>query len=758
MLHASTQTRLAVVISGLCGLLALPPDLAAAPSDPGAGDVPAQRPRIGLVLAGGGAKGGAHVGVLKVLEEQRVPIDCIAGTSMGALVGAGYASGLPAAELEAFITGIDWQSVVGGVGRRSLQPIEQKRLETAASAAGELGFKEGQIVTPGGLTNTSAIDDVLRTYVARARMEPDFDRLPIPYRAVATDMVTGDMVVLKSGDLATAMRASMAIPGAFAPVTLGKYILADGGMVRNIPVDIARETCADVVIVVNLVEPATPPERLVQATQLLARSMDVMLVANERMQLATLTERDILIDVPTGDIGTADFTRISETIPLGESAARLVTDRLASFAVPEQEYSAWRRRVTTEQAVETRVADVRVEGLTRVNAHYLKTFTKVRSGDTVDIAAISADAGRMSALADIESVAYRFEGDLDNPALVWLPTEATIGPNVLRPSLGMHASGGGDLNFLLGVQHVRHWLNPRGGEWRNNLQLGYETLLTTSFYQPFDMAQRYFVEPALFGIRGAEDVYVDGDRIARYSFVDVGGRVDFGVNVGRTAQMRLGYVTTKRRAQATTGPAQLPEVDARDAGLAVSAFYDSRNADTFATEGLAAAIEYLHADDALGGDREWERIEAGVRTSIPIGKNFMWVGVAGGADLGDELPADRAFSLGGQRTLPAYELDELRARSYVLAGIDFFWRLKELVAVKNQAIYAGLGVQAAGVYDRIDRVDDGEIVGLSGYLGGPTPIGSLVLGAGVASDSWSVWLSLGRPVGNGSILDNGLFR
>ncbi len=282
MSRACMQTRLAAVVSGLFGLLALPSEVAAAPSDPGADDVSSHRPRIGLVLAGGGAKGGAHVGVLKVLEEQRVPIDCIAGTSMGALVGAGYASGLPAAELEEFVTGIDWQSVVGGVGRRSLQPIEQKRLETAASASGELGFKGGQIVTPGGLTNTSAIDDVLRTYVARARMVPDFDQLPIPYRAVATDMVTGEMVVLKSGDLATAMRASMAIPGAFAPVTVDKYILADGGMVRNIPVDIARETCADVVIVVNLVEPSTPPERLVQATQLLARSMDVMLEANER--------------------------------------------------------------------------------------------------------------------------------------------------------------------------------------------------------------------------------------------------------------------------------------------------------------------------------------------------------------------------------------------------------------------------------------------------------------------------------------------
>src|SRR5688572_10760564 len=241
--------RLVAFTSGLCALFALPPVLAVAPDESGVSAVVSQRPRIGLVLAGGGAKGGAHIGVLKVLEEQRVPIDCIAGTSMGALIGAGYASGLPAADLEAFVTGIDWQSVVGGVGRRSQQPIEEKRLETAASAHFALGVVQGQIVTPGGLTDTSAIDDLLRGYVARARMVPDFDQLPIPFRAVATDMVSGQMVVLKSGDLATAMRASMAIPGAFAPVPSNGYILADGGMVRNIPIDVARETCADVVIV-----------------------------------------------------------------------------------------------------------------------------------------------------------------------------------------------------------------------------------------------------------------------------------------------------------------------------------------------------------------------------------------------------------------------------------------------------------------------------------------------------------------------------
>ena len=750
---------------GLFACLALLPEASGAMDQSTVAAPGGQRPRIGLVLAGGGAKGGAHVGVLKVLEEQRIQIDCIAGTSMGALIGAGYAAGLPAADLERFVVGIDWDAVVGGAGRRPQEPIEQKRLQMAASTDLELGLQHGHIVTPGGLSNTSGIDDLLRTYVAKARTVADFNQLPIPYRAVATDMVTGKMVVLDRGDLATAMRASMAIPGAFSPVVWDKFILTDGGQVRNIPVDVARQTCADVVIVVNLVEPETPPEKLVQSTQLLARSMDVMLQANEDVQLATLTERDVRIDVPMGDIGTADFPRVPETIPLGEAAARKAVEQLARYSVPPSEYMAWRQRVTVKQDVEARVAAVRFEGSNRVNAEYLRTLTSIRPGDVVNIEDISADAMRMSALDDVDAVSYRLEGDPANPDLVWLPEESSVGPNVLRPSLGMYAGGSGDIKFLLGAQYVRHWINDRGGQWRSHVQVGYESLLTTSFYQPIDVAQRYFVEPALFGVRSVEDVYVDNERIAVYRFADLGGNIDFGVNLGRTSQVRVGYINTRRRAEVQTGISQLPEIDARlpeidtrDAGLMASAMYDSRERATFARHGMAVEVQYLQSDESLGGDRDWSRIEAGLRRAVPFGNNAMWVGVAGGTDLGDDLPGDRAFSLGGPKTLAAYRFDELRASGYWLADVSFLWRLVDLVPVKNQAIYGGFGLQAAGLYDRVDRVEDGEVYAASAYLGGSTPIGTFTIGIGASEDSWAFWLSLGRPVGSGSILDQGIFR
>jgi len=390
--------------------------------------MPGNRPRIGLVLAGGGAKGGAHVGVLKVLEELQVPIDCIAGTSMGALVGAGYASGIPAAELEQFLVGIDWGKVVGGQGRRDLEPIEQKRDGAIYSNSLELGLGKAGIVVPGGLVNTSGIENVLRSYVASARLETSFDRLPIPFRAVATDMLSGKMVVLDDGDLATAMRASMAIPGAFAPVVTEEYVLSDGGLVRNIPIDVARELCADVVIVVNLVEPPVRREKVQSATQLFGRTMDVMIEANEQLQLQSLGPADVRVDVYMGDITTADFERVPETIPLGEAAARKIADALRRYAVPAPEYVAWRSKVTSSQQIDARLSEVRFEGLEHVNPDYLARRGEVRAGDAIDTAKISQEAQRMAALRDFESVGYRLEGDRDAPALVWLPQEKHWGP------------------------------------------------------------------------------------------------------------------------------------------------------------------------------------------------------------------------------------------------------------------------------------------------------------------------------------------
>jgi NTE family protein len=750
MFSLSCLRAFAIVMTLLLG----PADLcrAAAAQDTG-------RPRIGLVLAGGGAKGGAHVGVLKVLEQMHVPIDCIAGTSMGALVGGGYASGIPAAELETFLINIEWNKVVGSEGRRDLEPVEQKRAGATYSNEFELGITSSGITTPGGLINTSNVEDLLRTYVASARLETDFDNLPIPYRAIATDMVSGNMVVLDHGDLATAMRASMAIPGAFAPVLVDNQVLSDGGLVRNIPIDVARELCADVVIVVNLVEPAADPAKLHSATQLLSRTMDVMIYANETLQLQTLRAGDVLINIEMGTIGTADFQRVPETIPLGEAATRAVADELARYAVPEAQYSAWRTSVTESQRIEARLADVRFEGLKRVNPEYLAARDRVQAGDVVDTTAISREAQRMSALQDFDSVGYRLDGDPQSPTLTWLPREKSYGPDYLKVDLGLYVSQDGDLTFSLYGRHARTWLNELGAEWRNEVQVGGESFLATSFFQPLDAAHRFFVEPKLSFSRSIEDVFSDDERVARFDFEDVAGLLDFGVNMGPYAQARIGYVYDSRKVSVEIGSPLIPETSPIDAGVLVSAQYDSRDTAFNPTRGLAVALEYMHSDEGLGADRDWDRAEIGVGMAVPLRHDVLWVTLAGGSNLRDDLPADRAFPLGGPGSFPGLEIGELRVDGYWTIGSSYLWKVADVMPIRNLALYAGVRLAAGVVYDRIDNVDDGEIYGGSVFLTGRTLAGPLTVGIGATStDSFSLWLSVGRPVGHGTILEKGIFR
>ena len=715
------------------------------------------RPRIGLVLAGGGAKGGAHVGVLKVLEEMHVPIDCIAGTSMGALVGGGYASGIPAKELETFVTTIDWGKVVGSQGRRDLEPIEQKRAGATYSNDFELGLTEDGLTLPGGLVNTSNIEDLLRSYVANARAVSQFDKLPIPYRAVATDMVTGKMVVLDKGDLATAMRASMAIPGAFAPVLMDDMILNDGGLVRNIPIDVARDLCGDHVIVVNLVEPNVDPKRLRTATQLLSRTMDVMIEANETLQLQTIREGDIRIDVHMGDITTADFERVPDTIPLGEAATREHAAELAAYAVPEAEYMAWRASVTRSQDLETRLADVRYEGLERVNPAFLKSRADLKAGDQVDIHKLSQEAQRISVLQDFDSVGYRLDGDPQAPILTWLPREKSWGPDFIKADLGLYTSSDGDLEFALYGRHVRTWVNSLGGEWRNELLFGGETYISTGLYQPIDATHRFFLEPRVKFSRTLENIFFNDERVARYEYQDMIGMVDAGLNVGRFAQARVGYFFDARKVNVDVGSPLMPETEPDDAGIQFSAEYDSRDTAFAPTHGATVALEYQNSNDSLGSDRNWERAELGVGVAVPFRRNIWWITAAGGVS--DELPPDRMFTLGGPGSFPGFELGEMRVGGYWTIGTSYLMNIKEVLPLKNHALYMGFRVVGGGVSDRFDQEDSEDIFGGSIFLTGRTMVGPLTVGIGATTtDSWSAWLSVGRPVGRGTILERGVFQ
>ncbi len=735
------------LLGPLCGI-------AAAQDAPAAGT---SRPRIGLVLAGGGAKGAAHIGVLRILDELRVPVDCVVGTSMGALVGAAFATGMRPAEIERQVLAIDWQRTVGGQGRRDRMPIKRKLATMTYTLPIEVGMNRNGISMPGGLIVTQEIEQFIRTLVAPFRYTRDFDELPIPFRAVATDMVAGEVVILDNGDLSEAMRASMALPGVFSPVTLEGKVLSDGGMMRNLPVDIGRELCADVVIAVWMSSPPAEASGLTSALSLVGRSIDVMIGANERLQIASLTPRDVAIDVPMGDIGTSDFTRIPEAVELGRRRANDLREQLGRYSVPEAEYLAWLASLSRTQAPETALAEVRIVGTERVNPEYVRAqLENAAPGSILSAEALAEDTERVYALGDFEGVDYTLTGPAGARVLEITPVEKGWGPNFFRFDLGLATYEGGDMFAILRLDHDRTWMNSRGGQWHNALQLGRQSLLVSDFYQPLDVRQRFFVQPILQSQEKIEDIYVDRDRVARYELRERYGQVDIGVNFGTTTQLRLGLRNGWHEAMVDTGVPALPELErTTDTSYQFRAFLDTRNSVALPTHGAFLTSRYVDSDDALGGEFDYSLIEGFYAQAFGVrGDNSLTVAVGAADTLTGELPVTELFTLGGIRTFPGLRPGELRGSSYWTMSARYAWQLVEISPLSGQALYAGVRAQVGEMRKRFDGLEPEVLYGLSGSIGGRTPIGPFLFSLGyVDGGEWQLQFTLGRPVAEGSLFD-----
>jgi NTE family protein len=750
--EASARSKAVSRILLLCLLLAATHGVASA----AAAEDRESRPRIGLVLGGGGAKGAAHIGVLRVLDELRIPIDCVTGTSMGALIGGTFASGMPAEEIERATTAIDWSRTVGGAGMRDRTPIERKIAGAGYSNELEFGIRDGAMVLPGGLLKTQDIEDVIRQLVNNARFQRDFDNLPIPFRAVATDMVSGNMVVMGSGDLSVAMRASMAVPGAFSPVVLDGQVLSDGGMVRNVPIDIARELCADVVIAVWLVSPQPKAEDLDSALPLIMRSMDVMIEANVQAQLATLTPADVGIAVPMGDIGTGDFQRVAEAIELGLAAANAQRDELRRFSVAEPEYLAWRESITSPKAKPVHVAEVRIKGLKHVNEDYVEAaLQNLKPGAEVDSSGIKADTDRIYALGDFERIEYQLKGPRDARIMEISPIEKSWGPNLLSFDIGLSGQGSGEVLALLRADHTRAWIGERDASWNNIVQIGRKSLISTDFYQPLDTAHTWFIQPAVRWENVLQDIYMDSDRVARYYVKDLYGELALGANLGTRAQISAGVRSGQVKVIRDTGSPLLPEHgNQMDSRLFLRAVYDTRDNVGLPTRGSLIYMHYVNSGSWLGGEQDYSLVEGVLTKSYPWRGDSLSLILGGGQELSGDLPPARDFRLGGTRSFPGLRFDELRGTTYWFAGTSYLWKLADIQPLFGQALYAGLRLQAGRMTGRELLQSPETRYGIAASLNGSTPVGPFIFSVGyVDNNTWELQFTVGRPVPEGSALD-----
>ena len=482
-----------------CGLLAgamlLAPAFAqTAPSTPARPD----SPRIALALSGGGARGIAHVGVLKVLEELRVPVHCVVGTSMGAIVGGTFAAGRSSQEMEAIVLAADWTEIFRDTPPRRERAVRRKIDDFKPLFGFEVGLRDGSVALPKGVIAGVSIESFFREMVQPAAEISDFDKLPVPYRAIATDLETGAAVVLGSGSVAQAMRASMSVPGGMAPVEIDGRLLVDGGLADNLPIDQARRLCGDVVIAVNISTPPLRRDQITSAGSVTAQMINFIGLQTVKDQLKSLTPKDVLVAPDLGDISSSSFDRSRDAIRIGEEATRAMAPQLQRYSLPADQYAAQRTRQLAAAPPYFKVDEIRVEGLERTNPKVVERLVESAPGQPLTEAKVATDLRRIFGTGDYEAISYRITGGAEGPrAMLIEPVEKSWGPDYLRFGLALASDFAGDNQFNVRAQYRRTWLNSLGAEWVSEAQVGQHAFFNTEWYQPLNLAGQWFVAPSL---------------------------------------------------------------------------------------------------------------------------------------------------------------------------------------------------------------------------------------------------------------------
>jgi len=681
----------------------------AAPADQTAEANPAsRRPRIGLVLGGGGARGAAHIGVIKVLEEMHIPIDFIVGTSMGSIVGGAYASGASPAEMERKVGAADWKILLSDRIQRQDRSIYQKQLEREDNVWGlEFGYRDRTILLPRGAVIGSQIElffgDLVRFY------QGSFDDLVIPFRAVATDIGTGDMVVLDRGSLVGAMRGSMSVPGVFAPYPLDNRLLVDGMVVRNLPVDIARKMGAEVIIAVNVGSTLLPREKIRDALTVTGQMVAILTEQNVQRSLKELGQADVLVDVQPelGDFPTGNFPEAVNTIPKGEIAARAVADKLSRYSVSPEEYLAHRAdqlkrfRVATIDSVHVDTAHLKF-----VNPKAVEAIVGAEPGGAITESPEALDAGlrALASTEDFEKFDYQFE-DVDGKRMLSIkPVEKDWGPNYLRFGLEVstNLSGQSSLNALINYRMT--WLNSLGLEWRNTISAGQKTSIESELYQPLDYRGIFFVAPSVFIGRERYDLYVDESPVSTYMVQRELAALDVGMNLRTAAQIRLGYVGGREKADPEIAFPSLQQVTQRVGAVRASVVYDTFDNWALPRSGFHARAIAYNAEEGLGSDTDWNKADAGVDKAFMIGPHRVQLGVAGGSSLGTELPVFEAFPLGGFLRLSGYGRNQFIGQEYAFVRGIYSYELGQSKLV-DTSVYIGGSLEAGNVYQRSPDID-----------------------------------------------------
>lgn len=703
------------------------------------------RPKIGLVLSGGAARGLAHIGVLKALEEQGVRIDAIAGTSMGAVVGGLYASGYSIAELEKLATTLDWQQALSDAPPRKDVPFRRKQDDRDFLVKQKLSFRDdGSLGLPLGVIQGQNLALLLESKLAHAADVRDFDKLPIPFRAVATDITSGEKVIFRRGHLPQVIRASMSIPAVFAPVELDGRLLVDGGMTDNIPVDVVREMGVDLAIVVDIGTPLRNRKQLATVVVVLNQSITLMTRRNSEEQLASLRREDILVQPPLSAFGVTDFGRAQDMIDAGYRATRALDPRLASLRRREGDSNLAMARSPKQRT--PIITAIKVENDSKVSDDVIRYYIRQPIGEPLDLGRLQTDMGTLYGLDYFDQVQYRVAHKGDEHTLVINARGRRGGTDYLRLGLNLSDDLRGDSAFNLGASYRVNGINRLGGEWLTRAQIGDEQELYSEFYQPLDVGSRYFIAPYLaLGSQNVEAT-LDNDPVAEYRLERYGFGLNVGRQIGTYGEVRLGVGKAWGNAEVRIGDQDLPKVSFNEGFYELKYSFDTFDNVYFPHSGEDIGLTVRKYDKSLDSDQNYRQWLFNLDKAISSGPNTLVLGGRYGRTLDDAEVVTSSFVFGGARQLSGFRQDSISGQNMSLLRMVYYRRLTPRAYLPlDFPLYLGGSLERGRAWNNDNEFDSGYINAASIFLGLETPLGPLNLSYG-ANDAHekAVYLNLGH--------------
>jgi NTE family protein len=660
-----------------------------------------RRPKIGLALSGGGARGFAHIGVLQWFEEHRIPVDYIAGTSIGGLVGGMYATGKSPEELRELVDSLEWDVLLRGYP--SFEQLSYRRKEDRLYIPGAiiLGLRRG-VSLPAGINAGMEIGLVLDRLTLPYDNIGSFDNLPIPFRCVAADLVAAEPVVLKDGSLARALRATMSIPGMFTPVEIDGKILADGGILNNVPTDIVKQMGADVVIAVDIGTPLGDKESLNSLFGVLNQTSGLATMENIRRNLRLA---DLLISPDLEKYTRLDFNSSAAIIELGYQGAEQKARLLQSFSLSESEWqedlARRRARILNDAPVPT---FVKVEGVDSRAARSITQGLGKIEGKPIDPEALERELTKVWGTERFETLNYSLIREKGATGLLIHAQEKTYGPPFLDLGLALDNTATNDTEVNLLGRLTFYDVGRANTEWRTEFSLGTRLLVGTEYFLPLGES-RFFVAPYGSYDNLLKNIFVSGEKIAEYKQKTARFGVDLGYALSMRSQMRIGYSIGHLNAERSVGSPILPDMSGTQSVATFRWDYFGQNSPQFPTRGLLFRSSASWFFKSPGASVGFPQAEARAIYAHRLNdQNILFFSGAGGTTFSRTASPFQKFALGGLFQLGGYGRGEFRGNHYLFGELGYLRRVYRLPSfLGGRSVFAGGWYDGGSAFDDLDK-------------------------------------------------------